>query len=156
MRISTDRLELSAPGVDAWRALLEGDIGPAVADYPTEGDLVMALLVVDGYLAAGEWGPWQVVERGTGLLVGGVGFKGAPDDAGIVEIGYGIAPSVRGRGIATEAVRALVEHAWARGARVVRAEVEEGHGASEGVVTRAGFSAASRDSGATWWQCDRP
>lgn len=155
MQLTTERLDLSAPGVDTWRALLKGVVHAAAEGYPTDGDLVMARLVVEGHLPAGEWGPWQMRERATGQLIGGVGFKGAPDDAGMVEIGYGLAPGARGRGLATEAVVALVAHAFAQGATAVRAEVETGYAASEGVVARAGFTAVGRDSDVTWWRCDR-
>ena len=154
VHISTERLELSAPGVDVWHALLEGDVADALDGYPTDGDLVMARLVVEGHLPSGEWGPWQIRERASGLLIGGAGFKGAPDDSGMVEIGYGLAPAARGRGFATEAVGALVAHAFARGASAVRAEVEAGHVASERVVRRAGFTVVDSDSDVTWWRRD--
>lgn len=155
MRISTDRLDLEAPGPESWGALLEGRPGLAAQGYPTEGDLVMARLVVEGHLPAGEWGPWQVRERATELLVGGAGFKGAPDEEGVAEIGYGLVPAARGRGLATEAVDALVAHAFARGARAVRAEVEAGNAPSERVLVRAGFTALAGDSRVTWWRIDR-
>ena len=151
VHISTERLEILAPNVDTWRALFEGDVEAASEGYPTEGDLVMARLVVEGHLPAGEWGPWQIRERASGMLIGGVGFKGAPDDDGVAEIGYGLAPAGRGRGLATEAVLALVAHAFARGVRAVRAEVATGHTASERVVMRAGFTAGDSDADVTWW-----
>jgi RimJ/RimL family protein N-acetyltransferase len=154
MRIRTQRLELTAADRDTWIALLDGVAGPSVAGYPTVGDLVMARLVVDGHLTAGEWGPWQIEERSTGLLVGGVGFKGAPDNAGVVEIGYGLAPEARGRGLATEAVVGLVEHAHARGARVIRAEIDADNAPSRGVVERAGFTQTEARDGITWWVRD--
>ena len=154
VRISTERLDLAAPGVDTWRALLEGVVEAAAEGYPTAGDLVMARLVVEGHLPAGEWGPWQIRERTSGLLIGGAGFKGAPDGDGIVEIGYGLAPAGRGRGLATEAVLALVAHAFARGVRAVRAEVETGHTASESVVRRAGFTVGDSDGVVRWWWRD--
>ena len=54
--------------------------------------------------------PWRhgfwVIEKESGEIVGGAGFKGAPDDNGMVEIAYGIVPSREGRGYATEAARA--------------------------------------------------
>lgn len=151
VRISTERLDLVASGVDTWRALLEGVVEAAAEGYPTEGDLVMARLVVEGHLPSGEWGPWQIRERASGMLIGGAGFKGAPDGGGIVEIGYGLAPAGRGRGLATEAVLALVAHAFARGVQAVRAEVATGHTASERVVMRAGFTAGESDVDVTWW-----
>jgi hypothetical protein len=86
------------------------------ADFPAEGDLVVAGLVVLAAEAAGPTapaadladpyaGPWQVVQDG--WTVGLLGFKGRPVD-GVVEVGYGIVPSARGRGVATAAVRVLL------------------------------------------------
>src|SRR5437867_1173839 len=56
--------------------------------------------------------PWRhgfwVVEKETGQIVGGAGFKGAPDLAGLVEIASGIVPSRGGRECAADAERALI------------------------------------------------
>ena len=134
--------------------MLDGLMGAGVDGYPTEGDLVMARLVADGHLAPGEWGPWQVIERETGLLVGGAGFKGAPDDEGVVEIGYGLAPVARGRGLAAEAVAALVEHARSRGVRTIRAEVDVANGPSLRVLERLGFARVDDSALVTWWRRD--
>ncbi len=43
--------------------------------------------------------------------MGLIGFKGAPDAHGEVEVGYGIAPQFQGQGYTTEALRGLC--AWA-------------------------------------------
>jgi len=141
-----------APERAAWAALLRGEIPPAAQGYPTTGDLVMARLVVDGHLEAGEWGPWQVRETSTGLLIGGVGFKGAPSDEGIAEIGYGLVESARGRGLATEAVQALVTHAFARGASAVIAETDVDNTASASVLSRCGFAETERTDSTVWWR----
>jgi RimJ/RimL family protein N-acetyltransferase len=45
-------------------------------------------------------------------LVGVAGYKGGPDDAGLVEIGYGVVPEQRRRGFASEAVRGMLERAF--------------------------------------------
>jgi len=54
---------------------------------------------------------WLVVTREMPRAIGCLGFKGVPDAQGAVEIGYGIADAVRGKGYGAEAVRALVD--WA-------------------------------------------
>ena len=149
--VRTPRLRLVAPSSEVWRDLLNGVSGPAIEGYPTQGDIVMARLVVDGYLDAGEWGPWQVIDRATGEIVGGVGFKGAPDDEGDVEIGYGLAPTARGRGLATEAVAALIERARAHGVRAVRAEADAGNTASRHVLERSGFRLVEESAVVTRW-----
>src|SRR6266446_3946709 len=56
--------------------------------------------------------PWRhgffIIEKESGEIVGGAGFKGARDAAGRVEIAYGVVPPREGRGYATEAARALI------------------------------------------------
>ena len=46
-------------------------------------------------------------------MVGHCGYHGAPDESGMVEIGYQVAPPFRRRGYAMEAVRGLVANAFA-------------------------------------------
>ena len=62
--------------------------------------------------------PWTlgfaVVHRDGDRVIGSAAFKGPPDDDGVVEIAYGIAPSYEGRGYATEAAKALGMRARAR------------------------------------------
>jgi RimJ/RimL family protein N-acetyltransferase len=55
-------------------------------------------------------------------LVGTCGFKGAPDADGRVEVGYSVLEQFRCRGLATEAVAALIRAAFAAGASEVAAE----------------------------------
>lgn len=45
-------------------------------------------------------------------LVGYGGFKGKANNAGMVEIGYSIAPAYQQRGLATEAARGLIDYAF--------------------------------------------
>ncbi|MFO0800232.1 MAG: GNAT family N-acetyltransferase [Gemmataceae bacterium] len=88
--------------------------------------------------------PWalgyKVVERATGLSVGGCAFKGPPDSDGAVEIAYGIDPPHRERGLATEAAAGLVAFASASGlVRVVRAHTKPENAVSARVLTKCGF-----------------
>lgn len=53
---------------------------------------------------------WLIVLRINPAGVGLIGFKGAPNKQGEVEIGYGIAPEYERQGYMTEAAQALV--AW--------------------------------------------
>lgn len=152
MTIRTPRLDLVPLDEDTRAAIREGrGEGRAWADgYPTSGDLDVA-----GLPAAPEpWTQYAVVERASGLSVGGVGFHRAPID-GAVEIGYGLAPVARGRGIMTEAVRALLEVAHAHGVLAVVAETDDGNVASERVLERCGFVRVRRGDGVTIWRHDR-
>jgi RimJ/RimL family protein N-acetyltransferase len=72
-------------------------------------------------------------------VVGTGGFKGAPAD-GRVEVGCGVAETVRGRGIATSAVLQLLKVAFADPeVSEVLAETAIGNVASRRVVEKIGF-----------------
>jgi RimJ/RimL family protein N-acetyltransferase len=91
------------------------------------------------FFAASGWSLHAVVHETT--IVGDAGFKGGPDSAGAVEIGYAILEPQRRRGYATAAVRLLVERAAADpDARLVRAVIDPDNAASIAVVMRAGFT----------------
>jgi RimJ/RimL family protein N-acetyltransferase len=46
------------------------------------------------------------------VLIGPGGYKGRADEEGAVEIGYAIVGKYRGQGLATEAARGLIDHAF--------------------------------------------
>jgi ribosomal-protein-alanine N-acetyltransferase len=61
----------------------------------------------------GWWVYYLVAGDGTGReLIGLVGYKGPPQDDGTVEVGYGVLPGHRRRGLATEATHALIDRAF--------------------------------------------
>lgn len=62
-------------------------------------------------LADPRFGSWAVVERASGVAAGTVLLKALPDGAGEIEIGWHLHPDSWGRGIATEAARALLDRA---------------------------------------------
>ena len=138
--LTTERLVLRAWAAGEADAVVGGVRRSDWADdFPAEGDQVIAGLLgehpewLDGY------GHRLVVERDSGLVVGSIGLFWPPAD-GVVEIGYGIVPSRRGRGYAAEATRALTDHALgATGVLAVHAEVELSNPASVRVLEKAGF-----------------
>jgi RimJ/RimL family protein N-acetyltransferase len=132
--VHTARLELTPLAADAIQALLAGDpkrlkqLTGAVFPVPVAPPPYMAesLPVVGDRLrqspADAAWWNWLVVRQEDGEAVGSVAFGGKPDAAGAVLIGYAMYPGHEGRGYATEAVRAMVEWAFAQpGVRIVRA-----------------------------------
>jgi RimJ/RimL family protein N-acetyltransferase len=83
-------------------------------------------------------GTWLVLE-GT-EVVGLCGFKQPPDEKGAVTIGYGIAASRRGRGLATRAVAELLKITTVEASiRVILAETSNANRASQRVLEKAGF-----------------
>lgn len=147
--IPAERLTLTGVRPGAARDLrLGGDGGFDWIDGgPYGGTREAAGMTIKAYEAGvlrPEFGLFALLRREDGRAIGGIGFHGAPDDEGRVEIGYDLAEPARGQGYATEALRALSQWALARDdVSVLCAAVEPGNVASQAVVSRAGFVPAS-------------
>ncbi|CAI7975364.1 N-acetyltransferase domain-containing protein [Frankia sp. Hr75.2] len=98
--------------------------------------------------AAHGYGLWLVRGRGGHDDHGGHGDDSLVGTAGLrpledlgVEVLYSLSPAAWGRGFATEAARAVVDHALTTvGLPEVLAEVDEGNTASTRVITRLGLT----------------
>jgi ribosomal-protein-alanine N-acetyltransferase len=160
--------------VDATFELLDA----AIADPPRLGRLLRAA-VADGWAGfpeslpglrsacaaspeAREWGTVLFVLDDPRTLVGMGGYKGGPSGDGIVEIGYAVAPAFRGRGLATEAARRLVDRALADPRiRAVDAHTQAFANPSTRVLEKLGFRRIGEredpDDGPIWqWRRGRP
>jgi RimJ/RimL family protein N-acetyltransferase len=94
--------------------------------------------------ATPEGDPWAlafaVIKSDDGVVVGSFGFKGPPTPDGVVEVAYGINPTHRGRGFATESAEALVKFAFNSGrVRIVLAHTKPHNAASARVLAKCGF-----------------
>ena len=156
--VVTERLLLQPVTAEHVAAVVAGQrLSGWAPDFPSEGDRVIAgMLDRDGVPTDPLFGQRLVVERETGLVVGGIGLFGPPED-GRVEFGYGIVESRRGKGYATEAARAMV--ALALGlpdvAEVV-AGVDPTNTASVRVLEKAGLSFRSQDGVDAQYAVTRP
>jgi ribosomal-protein-alanine N-acetyltransferase len=86
-----------------------------------------------------EWGVHLFFDASDGALVGNGGWTGPPDD-GRAELGYAIAQRRRNRGLATAAVRELVDRASAAGLREAVARTAADNAPSAAVLTKCGFT----------------
>jgi RimJ/RimL family protein N-acetyltransferase len=156
--LATPRLLLRPCDTAQLRALGAGDLSsvtPATG-WPTPDTRdVFAALTAEPPDPGPPGAPlplWLVTLREGDLVVGDCGWKGGIGPDGSVEVGYGLASSWRGRGIGTEAVRALVDWTLGRpGCEVVLAEVEEGNIASQRLLTRLGFRLDRRAERFLWY-----
>jgi RimJ/RimL family protein N-acetyltransferase len=103
------------------------------------------LLGYAGHWALLGFGYWVVREKSTGRFVGEVGladFKRdlTPSIEGIAEAGWVLAPGAHGRGLATEAVRAVL--AWHGGPSVCL--IDPGNVASLRVADKCGYVEQAR------------
>lgn len=145
--IESPRLLLRELSVAEAAAIAAGRAPPGQrwADaYPLDGTLrAIAMLLraaEQGALRPG-FGQYQIIERATAHVIGDIGFHAAPDSAGIVELGYGIVPTARGRGLASESVRALSHWALHHPAvTTIVAQTEQDHWPSRHVLQATGFT----------------
>jgi ribosomal-protein-alanine N-acetyltransferase len=108
--------------------------------------------------------PWQfgfaIIHRIDNALMGMCGFPGPPNDQGVAEIAYGIAPEYQGQGYATEAATALIEFATndPRVKRVCAHTLPEVN-ASTRVLEKCGFQRAGEsidpENNLTVWRWER-
>ena len=118
------------------------------------GALRPARETLAGARNASAWGPRFFVAGDPPELVGWGGFKGPPND-GVVELGYEIAESRRGHGLATEATRAMLAEAFAdeRVTAVIAHTLPE-RNASTRVLEKVGFAydGEAREDGDPVWR----
>jgi RimJ/RimL family protein N-acetyltransferase len=131
---------------------------PWAAGYPLEGDsracaaYTSQLPASGGMAASSPFGYYQVLENG--VVIGGIGFHGPPN-GDVVEVGYGVVPGARGRGVATEALRMLLDVATGlEGVRRVVGRTEGSNLASQRVMTGAGMRLVGRDPDFLHYQID--
>ncbi|HKP89909.1 MAG TPA: GNAT family N-acetyltransferase [Thermoleophilaceae bacterium] len=159
-------IRLVRADVDVMNAALDGDgalaraLGHAVV--PSWATFRQALEPLRDVLAAdpsrADWGTRLFVTEEPRELVGWGGFKGPPED-GVAELGYEIAPSRQGRGLATAAVHALLAEAFAHGrvTEVIAHTLAE-RNASNRVLEKAGFvfDADEWQDGVAVWRYSLP
>ncbi|WP_225097951.1 GNAT family N-acetyltransferase [Streptomyces sp. CoH27] len=147
--IPADRVTLTGLRPAVARDLrLGGDGGlDWIEGGPYEGTRDAAGMLVKAYEAGvhrPEFGVFALVRHEDGRAIGGIGFHGAPNEEGWVEVGYDLAEGARGQGYATEALRTLADWALARDdVRMVIATVEHANVPSQRVASRAGFTRAT-------------
>jgi RimJ/RimL family protein N-acetyltransferase len=127
------------------QAVLDGEPGPREFEEGALHDRIphamgFAIRDIDSGAAAVLPTVWVVVRRADGRIIGDIGTHGPPDSAGCVEIGYALAPSVRGQGVGTTAVAALVGRLSAvPGIRRITAVTGADNTASRRLLERLGF-----------------
>ncbi len=132
--VTSEWAEALAAGDDAIRERFGIEVAPGWAVVP---ETIPMLLHALRNGTPPDWRPHLVFDD-DGALVGTAGWKGAPVN-GVAELGYAVAPSRRGRGIATAAVEVLIRRARRAGVRVVVAHTLPRDSASTTVLRRCAF-----------------
>ncbi len=132
--------------------------------YPAQGDVLAARRFLNTCASTGDpqpFGNYEIRRREDGRAIGGVGFHAAPDQNATVTIGYGLIPSARGKGYASEALRALLAFARARGITSVEGDTGHDNTSSQHVMAAVGMRMIAEDERLkhykiTWNQAARP
>ncbi|WP_406089491.1 GNAT family N-acetyltransferase [Streptomyces sp. NBC_01013] len=117
--------------------------------YPSPGEMRAAKRFLETCADSGDphpYGPYAIQRREDGTVIGGVGFHGAPDDRRHVTIGYGLVESARGRGYASEALRALLRFTRDQGIACVHGDTDLDNTASQHVMTAVGMRLVKEDA----------
>jgi ribosomal-protein-alanine N-acetyltransferase len=116
-------LRADAAGTEALAAAAAASIP---ANWPPEhhdqGVIEWVLRTLERDAPADPWHFYYLQLGEPRTLIGTCGVKQAPDARGCVEVGYSVLEQFRCRGLATEAVQALMQAAFAAGATEVAAE----------------------------------
>ncbi|MDW6063191.1 GNAT family N-acetyltransferase [Streptomyces sp. FXJ1.4098] len=155
--LTTDRLVLQRWSIIEAAAVIDNTRSVHWADdFPADGDRVIANLFEQHPDWLGAYGHRLIIERDSGLTVGSLGLFWPPSE-GILEIGYGIVASRRGRGYATEATRALAEFALtAPDVHTVSATVELPNPSSLRVLEKAGFHHVATEENVARFRITKP
>ncbi len=144
--METERLLLRRFTPNDLEDLVALDSDPEVMFFITGGRATpreeIERTVLPAFIAGGYW---AAVEKASGHFIGWFHLRppaGHPPDE--PELGYRLRRSAWGRGYATEGCRALIDYAFASGARRVFAETMVVHTASRRVMEKAGMQEVRR------------
>lgn len=166
--ISTPRLVLIPLTADQLVIYLEDEldfarlVGPASREILTERLQRAIGMKLDRIAAAsGHDLPWltywliKVPPQGFGA--GMIGFKGAPDERGEVEIGYGIDSAFQNQGYMTEAVEGMVRWAFKdeRCSRIVAPNISRSNLASNQVLKKVGMRVYEEKADSLSWSLEK-
>lgn len=91
---------------------------------------------------------WLFISKKDQIIVGDGGFKGAPDENGVIDMGYAIVESSRQKGFALEAVTALLKWGLSQdGVKAVTADCLHDNIPSIKILTKIGMHEVDRRDG---------
>jgi hypothetical protein len=165
-KILTDRLTLISLSIDQLRAYHDGagelegiPVSRAILTDRLQRAIGMKIdKMAEANPSEHSWVTyWLIVVREDRFGAGMAGFKGVPNEAGEVEIGYGIDPAYQGEGHMTEAVRGLIEWAFQdeRCLSVIAPDTERANVASNRVLEKVDMHVYKETPDALSWRIDR-
>jgi RimJ/RimL family protein N-acetyltransferase len=122
-------------------AFRDPEVGGEAGLPPLGADELRTMLhdALPAMRAQGLMAPYVIEDVTSGRLLGGTNLHHFDPLRDVVEVGYWLFVEARGRGVATRATAAMVDHALANGLSRVEAHVRLGNETSERVLERLGF-----------------
>jgi RimJ/RimL family protein N-acetyltransferase len=159
--IATERLRLRPFQVDDLEAFVAYRSDPEVARYQS-WDAGYSMADAESFLTSqdrlelgrpGEWLQLAIVDRRTGGLCGDCAVRVEIDPPATAEVGVTLAPSMQRKGLATEALGAVVSALFERhGMHRVYAEADDRNAAVKRLLERLGFRREARLVEADWFK----
>ena len=161
VEIVTGRLRLRPFVADDLPAFVAYRSAPEVARYQS-WDTSFAMVDAERFLASqrdlelgapGAWVQLAAVDRRSGTLCGDCAVRVVADQPATAEVGVTLAPAHQGRGLATEALAAVIDELF-REHRVHRvyAEADDRNVAVHRLLERLGFRCEARLVEADWFK----
>jgi [ribosomal protein S5]-alanine N-acetyltransferase len=116
--IETERLKIVTFTIDMMEALLKGNselekIIPykVASEYPLDVYKQFFTYKIERFRKFPNENEWEgiIIHKIDNKIMGDMGFKGGPNEEGIIDLGYSIVPSYQGKGYATEMGKAMVD-----------------------------------------------
>lgn len=161
-QIKTERLEMVTLTADMMEAILKGATEEIdyqlAAEWPLDVYKQFFSYKIERFRKYPHENEWEgvIIDKKEQLIVGDMGFKGGPNEEGIIDLGYSIVPSYQGRGYATEMGKAMVE--WAQtnpNVKQVVATCDPDNIASIRVLEKIGFKRTKQTKESVFWTYQR-
>lgn len=147
--ILTDRLSIEPMTLDHWEEYAAAWADPRMTEFisgePRSRNTSWAKMLQGiGMWALFGYGYWSFMDRATGQFVGNGGLahfeRGIPELVGFPEAGWAFTPDSWGKGLATEAMTAILQ--WADAAQLgeSRCIIDPQNAASHNVASKLGFT----------------
>ena len=162
--LETERLKLIPLDVQnfKWsiedRRKMESNLGVEITDTELEEPVKKAMrtslkMVLENKKDYLWFTSWEIVLKKENRIIGGLCFKGSPNEKGRVEIGYGMQDKYRCKGYMTEAVKELINWAFSfNNVTEVIAETEKDNLSSYRVLEKAGMEKYEENEKMFWWR----
>lgn len=161
VEIVTERLSLRPFQVDDLEAFVAYRSDPEVARYQSWNSTYSradaeSFLSSQRKLAFGQPGEWlqlAIVDRRTGMLCGDCGVQVVTDQPATAEVGVTLAQANQGKGLATEALTALLTELFQqRGIHRIFANADDRNVPIQRLLERLGFRCEARLVEADWFK----